>query len=210
MPTSTVCPEETARETTLAELIPKQNQVEVLKVDLTRQKRPADAVIDLQKALIEKRTRVDMPPEDELVEAFIIQPRMKNAPVLASGSMIKDPAVALSVALVLSLPLDRKTFCAEPDIISIALATQSTILAKLESEKKAKERAKVDVAKAFEAGLLKAKELYADKALKFENRGFKHGWMKALVAAKVTMDQAIPYEQQEVEPLELDPGDLDP
>ncbi|GMP98584.1 hypothetical protein CsSME_00046411 [Camellia sinensis var. sinensis] len=77
--------------------------------------------------------------------------------------------------------------------------------AKLEEEKRARKLAEANAAKAFDAGELAAKELYADEALKFENRGFKHGWLKALVATKVTLDQPIPYKQLEVELLELDP-----
>ncbi|GMP24769.1 hypothetical protein CsSME_00001923 [Camellia sinensis var. sinensis] len=65
------------------------------------------------------------------------------------------------------------------------------------------------MAKAFDGGHLNAKEMYADEVLKFNNRGFKHGWLKALEAAKVTLDQPIPYKQLEVEPLELDPEELD-
>ena len=48
-------------------------------------------------------------------------------------------------------------------------------------------------------------EKYVEEVPKFENRGFKHSWLKFLAAANVTLEQPIPYEQQEVEPLESDP-----
>ncbi|THG06567.1 hypothetical protein TEA_014061 [Camellia sinensis var. sinensis] len=140
-------------------------------------------------------------------EPFIIQ--SKCSPVLASGSAIKDPAVTLSVALALSLPSDESTFCAEPDVVFIALAAQSTILAELEKVKEAQARAKADATKVHEAGETATNELYADETLKFENRGFKHGWLKALAAANVTLEQPIPYEQLEVEPLESDPEEFE-
>lgn len=85
----------------------------------------------------------------------------------------------------------------------------SKLKAELEVERMVKELTAVDAAKAFAAGELKAKELYTDKAMKFENRGFKHGWFKALAAANVTLDQLIPYEQLEAEPLESDPEEFD-
>ncbi|GMP47545.1 hypothetical protein CsSME_00015229 [Camellia sinensis var. sinensis] len=128
-PTHKVCPEKIAHEITLVELIPEQNQVEVPKANLMGQKHPTNIMVDLQEASIEKRPKVATPPvKDDLAETFVIQPRMKNAPVLDSGSVIKDPAVALSVAPALSLPSDRVTFRAEPNVISIALAAQLAIL----------------------------------------------------------------------------------
>mgnify|MGYP003703433559 CR=1 FL=1 len=42
---------------------------------------------------------------------------------------------------------------------------------------------------------------------KFENRGFKHGWLKAFATANVTLAMPIPYEQVDVEPLESDSED---
>lgn len=45
---------------------------------------------------------------------------------------------------------------------------------------------------------------------KFKNRAFKHDWLKALAAANVTLEQPIPYEQLEVEPLEFDPEEWVP
>ena len=65
---------------------------------------------------------------DKVFEPFVIHPRMKNASILSNRSAIKDPVVALSVASALSLPADKTTFRAEPDVVSIALAAQSAIL----------------------------------------------------------------------------------
>ncbi|XP_028091011.1 uncharacterized protein LOC114291157 [Camellia sinensis] len=54
---------------------------------------------------------------------------MKEALVPTGASTIKDPTVALSVASAISFPLDKVACQAEPDVVSIALAAQSTILA---------------------------------------------------------------------------------
>lgn len=51
----------------------------------------------------------------------------------------------------------------------------SKLKADLEAEKKARVLAEADAAKSFNVGELKAKELYANEALKFNNRSFKHG-----------------------------------
>ena len=58
--------------------------------------------------------------------------------------------------------------------------------ADLEAEKKARELVEAETANDFDAGHLKAKEMYADEVVMFENRGLKHEWLKALAAAKVT------------------------
>ncbi|THG04195.1 hypothetical protein TEA_001426 [Camellia sinensis var. sinensis] len=128
-----------------------ESKAKVLGADLTGQKRPAETVIDLLEVPIEKRPRVDTTPiKDDLAEAFVIQPRMKNTAMLTSGAVEK-----------------------RADLIEFSLKSAqeeiSQLKANLEAEKKAKELAKVDAAKAFDAGQLKAKELYADEALKFEN-----------------------------------------
>ncbi|XP_028119758.1 caldesmon-like [Camellia sinensis] len=80
-----------------------------------------------------------------------------------------------------------------------ALKSAQEVIGKLENEleelKKAKEKADSETSKAYEAGQDAALESYAEEAPKFENRGFKHGWLKALVAANVTLAMPIPYEQ---------------
>lgn len=53
---------------------------------------------------------------------------MKHAPVATDASVIKDLAVALSVASAISLPVNKITFRAESDVVSIALAAQSAVL----------------------------------------------------------------------------------
>ncbi|XP_028076612.1 uncharacterized protein LOC114278707 [Camellia sinensis] len=79
--------------------------------------------------------------------------------------------------------------------------------ADLEESKKAKEIADSEISKAFEAGKDAALENYVEEVPKFENRGFKHGWFKALTATNVTLAQPIPYKQVDVKPLEFDPKD---
>ncbi|GMP33835.1 hypothetical protein CsSME_00006976 [Camellia sinensis var. sinensis] len=56
--------------------------------------------------------------------------------------------------------------------------------------------------KAFEKGEKAEIEKYADEAWKFENRGFKHGWLKAIIATQVSLDVLIPFERKNIEPLE--------
>ncbi|GMP66443.1 hypothetical protein CsSME_00026819 [Camellia sinensis var. sinensis] len=85
-----------------------------------------------------------------------------------------------------------------------ALAKAEVQLAEL---KAAKEKADSEVSAAFEAGKSTAFTEYVDEVPKFENRGFKHGWLKALATTGVTLALPIPYEQVDVEPLESDPED---
>ena len=66
--------------------------------------------------------------------------------------------------------------------------------------KAAKEKAESEASAAFEAGKGAAFEEYVDEVPKFDNRGFKHGWLKALDAVGVTLALLIPYEQVDVEP----------
>ncbi|GMP61979.1 hypothetical protein CsSME_00024252 [Camellia sinensis var. sinensis] len=92
---------------------------------------------------------------------------------------------------------------------SLELAKEA--LAKAEAElkelKAAKERAESEVSTALEAGKSAAFKKYIDEVPKFENRGFKHRWLKALAAVGATSAMPIPYEQVDVEPLESDPED---
>ncbi|GMP54918.1 hypothetical protein CsSME_00019911 [Camellia sinensis var. sinensis] len=73
------------------------------------------------------------------------------------------------------------------------------------AKKEKKQEAEAESSKAFDAEELSAMEKFADEALKVKNRGFKHGWLKALAAAEMTLDMPIPYKQKKVEPLESDP-----
>ncbi|GMP47625.1 hypothetical protein CsSME_00015287 [Camellia sinensis var. sinensis] len=92
-----------------------------------------------------------------------------------------------------------------------ALKLAQEVIAKLEADleklKKAKEIADSETSKAFQAGKNATLESYVEEVPKFENRGFKHGWVKALTAANVTLAQPIPYEQVDVEPLVSNPED---
>ncbi|GMP35654.1 hypothetical protein CsSME_00008017 [Camellia sinensis var. sinensis] len=85
-----------------------------------------------------------------------------------------------------------------------ALTRMEIELAKL---KAAKEKAKSEASAAFEAGKDAAFKKYVDEVPRFENRGFKHRWLKALGATGVTLALPIPYEQVDVEPLESDAED---
>ncbi|GMP46650.1 hypothetical protein CsSME_00014713 [Camellia sinensis var. sinensis] len=92
---------------------------------------------------------------------------------------------------------------------SLELAKE--VLAKAEAElkelKAAKEKAESEVSTALEAGKSAAFKEYVDEVPKFENRGFKHGWLKTSAAVGATLAVLIPYEQVDVEPLESDPED---
>ena len=70
--------------------------------------------------------------------------------------------------------------------------------------KAAKEKADSEASTTLEAWKSAALKEYVDEVPKFENWGFKHGWLKALAAVGVTLALPIPYEQVDVEPLESD------
>ncbi|CAL5324424.1 unnamed protein product [Camellia sinensis] len=90
---------------------------------------------------------------------------------------------------------------------SLKLAKEA--LAKLEAEleglKQDKEKVEPKASTAFEAGKSVAFNDHVEEVPKFENRGFRHGWLKALAAAEVTLAMPIPYGQVGVEPLKSDP-----
>ena len=91
------------------------------------------------------------------------------------------------------------------DTLKLAKEVIAKLEANLEESKQAKEIVGCEISKAFQAGKDAALENYVEGVPKFKNRGFKHGWLKALTAANVTLAQPIPYEQVDVEPLESDP-----
>ncbi|GMP39371.1 hypothetical protein CsSME_00010234 [Camellia sinensis var. sinensis] len=91
------------------------------------------------------------------------------------------------------------------DALKLAKEAIKKLETDLEESKKAKELAELEISKVFDDGKNAAMKKYVEEVLKFENQGFKHGWLKALAAANVTLEQPIPYEQLKVEPLESDP-----
>ncbi|XP_028087301.1 uncharacterized protein LOC114288003 [Camellia sinensis] len=254
------------------------------------EKRVAEGEAGSEENLVDKRLRLE---ESDVVVPFVVQPNIKNTPISSEASAMNDPAIALSLTASVSLLVDKANFRAEPDLVAIALATQSALLtvgriaklgrrqhdaverigrlqsevegqrsraefeamretmesaqaeaekerartadqlrakaeeranvnkeslklakealAKLEAElselKAAKEKADSEASEAFEARKSAALENYVEEVPKFENQGFKHGWLKALAAAGVTLDMSIPYEQVDIEPLESDAED---
>ena len=93
------------------------------------------------------------------------------------------------------------------ELLKLAQEALSKAEAELEELKAAKEKAESVASTALEAGKSAALKEYVDEVPKLENRGFKHGWLKALAAAGVTLALPIPYEQVDVEPLESDAED---
>ncbi|GMP47782.1 hypothetical protein CsSME_00015365 [Camellia sinensis var. sinensis] len=93
------------------------------------------------------------------------------------------------------------------DALKLAQEAISKLVAGLEEMKAAKEMTDLKASSAFDAGKKSAFDEYVGEVPKFENRGFKHGWLKALAAADVTLATPIPYEQVDVEPLESDSED---
>lgn len=91
------------------------------------------------------------------------------------------------------------------EALKLAKEAIAKLEADLEESRKGKEIADSEVSKAFNAGEIVALEKYVEEVPKFENQGFKHGWLKALATANVVLEQPIPYEQLEVESLEFDP-----
>ncbi|XP_028066145.1 uncharacterized protein LOC114269083 [Camellia sinensis] len=73
----------------------------------------------------DKRPRLD---ESDVVVPFVAQPKIKDTPISSDASAMKDPAVALSLAALVSLPVDKATFQEELDLVAIAFAAQSTLL----------------------------------------------------------------------------------
>ncbi|CAL5345055.1 unnamed protein product [Camellia sinensis] len=96
---------------------------------------------------------------------------------------------------------------ASDDALKLAKEAISKLEAELEEIKKGKEATDLEASTAFEVRKSAAFAEYVDKVPKFENREFKHGWLKALVATDVTLAMPIPYEQVDVEPLESDSED---
>ncbi|GMP65759.1 hypothetical protein CsSME_00026425 [Camellia sinensis var. sinensis] len=93
------------------------------------------------------------------------------------------------------------------DALRLAKEVIAKLEANLEESRNEKEIANSEISKAFQAGKDAALENYVEEVPEFENRGFKHGWLKALTAANVTLAQPIPYEQVDVEPLASNPKD---
>ncbi|GMQ03560.1 hypothetical protein CsSME_00049317 [Camellia sinensis var. sinensis] len=92
-----------------------------------------------------------------------------------------------------------------------ALKLANEMIAKLEADLKESKRAmantKYEISKSFQVGKDAAFENCVEEVPKFENRGFKHGWLQALAAANMVSEQPISYEHVDVEPLESDPED---
>ena len=78
----------------------------------------------MEDSLVGKRPHL----EESDVVYLVIQPKINNMPISNDASVIKDPAVALSLATSISLPADKATFQGEPDLELIAFAAQSALL----------------------------------------------------------------------------------
>ncbi|XP_028059841.1 uncharacterized protein LOC114263492 [Camellia sinensis] len=90
------------------------------------EKRPADVETGSEEDRADKQPHLE---ESDVIVPFVVQPKIKNTPISSDASVIRDPAVALSLATSVSLPADKATFRAEPDLVVIALAAQSPLLA---------------------------------------------------------------------------------
>ena len=91
------------------------------------------------------------------------------------------------------------------DNMEAALGLSQKAVARLEAELAETKAAKeIADSKRFEAGKEAGLAEYVDQVSRFENRGFKHGWHKALAAAGVSLNMPIPYEQVDIDPLETD------
>ncbi|GMQ09922.1 hypothetical protein CsSME_00053128 [Camellia sinensis var. sinensis] len=90
------------------------------------EKRPADVEAGSEENRADKRPRLE---ESDVIVPFVIQPKIKNMLISTDASVIKDPAVALSLATSVSLPADKAAFRAEPNLVAIGLAAQLALLA---------------------------------------------------------------------------------
>ena len=89
------------------------------------EKRGAEGEDSSEGGPLEKRPRLE---ESAVVVPFVIEPKIKNLSISSEASALKDAAVAQSLAALGSLPADKATFRAEPDLATIALAAQSAFL----------------------------------------------------------------------------------
>ncbi|THG09097.1 hypothetical protein TEA_020397 [Camellia sinensis var. sinensis] len=72
--------------------------------------------------LVSFSTRVDYEDAQE-------EPKIKDSLIPTGASAMKEPEVALSMATVITLPLDKAMFRAEPDVVLITMVVQLAILA---------------------------------------------------------------------------------
>lgn len=84
--------------------------VEETTVEQRAKKRPAKS-FEIVEQPLKKRPR-PCPPLD-LATSFLIQPKAKGSIIPIGASVVKDPAVALGVAVVIGLPVDKAVFCAK-------------------------------------------------------------------------------------------------
>ncbi|XP_028086003.1 uncharacterized protein LOC114286980 [Camellia sinensis] len=108
------------------------------------------------------------------------------------------------IAVTLKMATEEKTKANE-ETLRLANEMIAKLEADLEESRRAKANAESWLSESFQASKNVALVDYVEEVLKFENRGFKHGWLKALAAANVTSEQSIPYEQVDIKPLESDP-----
>ncbi|KAF5933031.1 hypothetical protein HYC85_029202 [Camellia sinensis] len=98
------------------------------RVETNRSEPPPVAVFESSlPVIVEKTAQIEM-AETEQIEQLDQEAEIKNVSIASDASALKDPAVALSMASSISLPVDRATFRTEPNLLSIALAAQSAIL----------------------------------------------------------------------------------
>ncbi|KAF5932169.1 hypothetical protein HYC85_028340 [Camellia sinensis] len=169
-------------------------------------KRSAEGEAGSEDSLADKRPHLE---ESDVVAPFIVQPKIRDTPIPSDASIITDPAVALSLAALAVGRIADLGHCLHDaleriDLFAVGSGRMEIELAEL---KAAKEKAESEAFAAFEAGKGASFKEYVDEVPRFENRGFKHGWLKALGAAGVTLALPIPYEQVDVEPIESDPED---
>ncbi|GMP41307.1 hypothetical protein CsSME_00011460 [Camellia sinensis var. sinensis] len=94
--------------------------------DQRSSKRPTETTQSI-KYSIKKRPKAS--PTLDLAVPFPIQPKIKRSLIPIGISAVNEPKVVLSMATAITLPLDKAMFHAKLDIVSITIATQSTVLA---------------------------------------------------------------------------------
>ncbi|XP_028067320.1 uncharacterized protein LOC114270121 [Camellia sinensis] len=78
---------------------------------------------------------------------------------------------------------------ASEEVLKSADETIAKLEADSEESKTAMANAESEISKAFQKGKDATLADYVEAVPKFENRGFKHGWLKALAATNVVLDQ---------------------
>ena len=107
--------------------------------------------------------------------------------VAAEGARADAEADKAKTADQLRLATEERANASE-EALKLANETIAKLEADLDESKRAMANGESKISKSFQVGKNVALENYIKEGPKFENKGFKHGWLKALVAANVVSE----------------------